>query len=118
MISQKMKLRMMLGLTALLLVLLPDRTFANDPIFAARPFWSSGSSKSGGDGIARFIDFDGDGDLDFVTCAPNPKRWVLFRNEAGKLAAEGRGSRHEFRSDQPRPALRLFTLQERSAVLS
>ncbi|MFC1636303.1 family 16 glycoside hydrolase [Planctomycetota bacterium] len=54
--------------------------------FSEQPIWSSGTAKSGGDGIARFIDFDRDGDLDFVTSAPNPKRWVLYRNQDGKLA--------------------------------
>jgi hypothetical protein len=61
---------------------------AADTIFSAKPIWSSGSRVSGGDGIARFIDVDGDGDLDFATCAPNPKRWVLYRNEGGQLASK------------------------------
>ncbi len=54
--------------------------------FSERPIWSSGTSVSGGDGIARLIDFDRDGDLDFVTSAPNPKRWVLYRNQDGRLS--------------------------------
>jgi len=62
--------------------------FAGDPIFTEKPIWSSGTSRSGGDGIARFIDVDSDGDLDFVTCAPDPRRWVLYRNDAGKLASK------------------------------
>jgi CubicO group peptidase (beta-lactamase class C family) len=56
--------------------------------FSDRPTWSSGTTESGGDGIARFIDFDRDGDLDFVTSAPNPNRWVLYRNMEGQLEAE------------------------------
>jgi len=55
-------------------------------IFSDRPIWSSGTKHSGGDGIARFVDFDRDGDLDFVTSAPDPMRWVLYRNESGKMA--------------------------------
>lgn len=58
------------------------------PTFSAKPLWSSGSRTSGGDGNARWIDADKDGDLDLVTSAPNPRRWVLFRNEKGKLASK------------------------------
>jgi len=54
--------------------------------FSQWPVWSSGTSVSGGDGIARFIDFDRDGDLDFLTSAPDPKRWVLYRNQDGRLS--------------------------------
>ncbi len=57
------------------------------PVFSAKPIWTSGSKTSGGDGNARWIDADKDGDLDLVTSAPNPRRWVLFRNEDGKLAS-------------------------------
>ena len=54
--------------------------------FSDQPVWSSGSEVSGGDGIARLIDIDQDGDLDFVTSAPDPRRWVAYRNDAGKIA--------------------------------
>ncbi len=57
------------------------------PMFSAKPIWKSGSRTSGGDGNARWIDADKDGDLDLVTSAPNPRRWVLFRNKDGKLAS-------------------------------
>lgn len=60
-----------------------DRAFFSD-----QPVWSSGTAVSGGDGIARLIDFDGDGDLDFVTSAPDPRRWVAYRNEDGRIAGE------------------------------
>jgi len=61
-------------------------TEPNQDIFSAKPIWSSGTGNSGGDGIARFIDFDKDGELDFVTSAPDPRRWVLYRNEGGQFA--------------------------------
>ena len=57
-----------------------------EDLFSSKPIWSSGTSRSGGDGIARFIDFDKDGDLDFVTSAPDPMRWVLHKNEDGVIA--------------------------------
>ena len=63
--------------------------------FSRQPIWSSGTARSGGDGIARFIDFDRDGDLDFVTSAPNPKRWVIYRNDNGKLAKKPFWESHE-----------------------
>jgi hypothetical protein len=66
---------------------LPGSAYSED-VFSKQPIWSSGSATSGGDGIARFIDLDRDGDLDFVTCAPEPKRWVLYRNEGGKLSTK------------------------------
>ena len=59
-----------------------------EPIFSDEPIWSSGTPTSGGDGIARLVDVDRDGDLDFVTSAPEPRRWVAYRNEAGTIAAE------------------------------
>ena len=58
------------------------------PRFSDQPIWKSGSRTSGGDGNARWIDADKDGDLDLVTSAPNPRRWVLFRNDNGKLASK------------------------------
>ena len=64
----------------------PSRLAHSKEVFSRQPIWSSGTAKSGGDGIARFIDFDHDGDLDFVTSAPSPKRWVLYRNQDGKIA--------------------------------
>jgi hypothetical protein len=57
-------------------------------LFSAQPIWTSRSSTSGGDGNARWIDADNDGDLDLVTSAANPRRWVLFRNQDGKLESE------------------------------
>ena len=60
----------------------------SEEFFSPKPIWSSGTTISGGDGIARFIDFDRDGDLDFVTSAPDPKRWVLYRNDGGKFSAD------------------------------
>ncbi len=59
-----------------------------DSMFSAEPIWTSGSTTSGGDGNARWIDADNDGDLDLVTSAPNPRRWVLFRNQDGKLESK------------------------------
>lgn len=57
-------------------------------MFSANPIWTSGSANCGGDGNARLLDIDQDGDLDLVTSAPNPRRWVVFENEGGKLAAK------------------------------
>ncbi len=56
--------------------------------FSSQPIWSSGTATSGGDGIARFIDIDRDGDPDFVTSAPDPRRWVAYRNDNGAIALE------------------------------
>ena len=55
-------------------------------VFSDQPVWSSGTAVSGGDGIARFIDIDRDGDPDFVTSAPDPMRWVAYRNDGGTIA--------------------------------
>jgi hypothetical protein len=74
------------------LILISTLSLAEDnqpaPRFSAEPIWSSGSSHSGGDGNARWIDADKDGDLDLVTSAPNPRRWVLFKNQGGKLTSK------------------------------
>ena len=79
------------------LVLVSNLSSADEPggeengrasMFSAQPIWTSGRSTSGGDGNARWIDADKDGDLDLVTSAPNPRRWVLFRNQDGKLESE------------------------------
>ena len=59
-----------------------------EDIFSEKPIWSSHTSNSGTDGVARFIDFDRDGDLDFVTAAADPMHWVLYRNEGGKISTE------------------------------
>ncbi len=74
--------------TASLVAIGAGRAPAEDALFSANPIWSSGTSHSGGDGIARFMDADADGDPDFVTCAPSPRRWVLYANDAGKLASK------------------------------
>ena len=66
-----------------------------EPIFSDEPIWSSGTQTSGGDGIARLLDVDRDGDLDFVTSAPEPRRWVAYRNDGGKIAAEPYWQSHE-----------------------
>ena len=55
------------------------------PNFSDKPVWVSGSQHCGGDGNARLLDFDQDGDLDLVTSAPNPSRWVVFENWDGKF---------------------------------
>ena len=65
------------------------------PIFSDEPIWSSGTQTSGGDGIARLLDVDQDGDLDFVTSAPEPRRWVAYRNDGGMIAAEPFWQSHE-----------------------
>jgi len=75
----------LLRVTFLFSIGLPGLARGED-YFSEQPIWSSGTDISGGDGIARFIDFDRDGDLDFVTSAPEPMRWVLYRNEGGKLS--------------------------------
>ena len=75
----------LLSATAIVVLSLSSAA-SSEEVFSSQPIWSSGTVKSGGDGIARFIDVDRDDDLDFVTSAPNPKRWVLYRNQGGKLA--------------------------------
>ena len=61
---------------------------ANSPLFSNIPVWTSGTTQSGGDGNARWIDVDRDGDLDLVTSAPGPRRWVLYANQHGLLAKQ------------------------------
>lgn len=56
--------------------------------FGSEPIWSNGTEISGGDGIARLIDFDHDGDLDFATSLPDPRRWALYPNEDGVISSE------------------------------
>jgi len=80
----KTKVKRLLLVTALFAIALSGLAHAEN-YFSERPIWSSGTSISGGDGVARFIDFDRDGDLDFLTSAPDPKRWVLYRNHNGTL---------------------------------
>ena len=67
------------------LALIPIAAWADPPKFSDKPVWVSGSRHSGGDGNAQFIDFDQDGDLDLVTSAPNPSRWVVFENDGEKF---------------------------------
>lgn len=68
---------------------------STEPIFSDEPIWSSGTQTSGGDGIARLLDVDRDGDLDFVTSAPEPRRWVAYRNDGGTIASEPFWQSHE-----------------------
>ena len=85
-----MKVTCISGIAALVLIstLSWADTTRRAPMFSTEPIWTSGSRTSGGDGNARWIDADKDGDPDLVTSAPNPRRWVLFRNEGGKLASK------------------------------
>ena len=73
------------------LVLVTTLSLAETPrasMFSDKPIWVSGSKYSGGDGNARLLDADNDGDLDLVTSVPNPRRWAVFLNEDGKLASK------------------------------
>ena len=63
----------------------PVAALAQQLTFSNKPIWVSGSKHCGGDGNARLLDFDQDGDLDLVTSQPNPSRWVVFENRDGKL---------------------------------
>ncbi len=65
-----------------------DEAASGRALFASQPIWSSGTEVSGGDGIARFIDIDRDGDPDFVTSAPDPRRWVAYRNDGGEIETQ------------------------------
>ena len=58
------------------------------PRFSKVPMWTSGTRNSGGDGNARLLDMDRDGDLDLVTSLPNPRRWAIFPNEGGQFASK------------------------------
>ena len=71
------------------LILIPAAAvWADAPLFSEKPVWVSGSKHCGGDGNAQLIDFDQDGDLDVVTSAPNPSRWVVFENDGGKIGQQ------------------------------
>lgn len=72
-------------ITLVALALIPIKVWTDQPKFSDQPVWVSGSQRSGGDGNAQLIDFDQDGDLDVVTSAPNPSRWVVFENVNGNL---------------------------------
>ncbi len=61
---------------------------AAEVTFSAQPIWTSQTTHCGGDGNAQLSDFDQDGDLDILTSAPGPKRWVLYVNHDGQLANE------------------------------
>ena len=71
--------------TTLTALALPSLTCGAD-LFSDQPIWSSRTTRSGGDGIARFIDFDRDGDPDLLTSQPNPMRWALYQNHNGRLS--------------------------------
>ncbi|MGB0579646.1 MAG: FG-GAP repeat domain-containing protein [Limisphaerales bacterium] len=75
-------------LTLATLALIPIVACTAAPRFSSKPVWVSGSQHCGGDGNARLLDFDQDGDLDLVTSAPNPSRWVVFENNGGKLGRQ------------------------------
>ena len=83
-----MKSNCMAAFTALYLFSTPSWADEHTPTFSDEPIWVSGSTNCGGDGNSQLLDLDQDGDLDLVTSAPNPRRWVVFRNENGKLAAK------------------------------
>jgi hypothetical protein len=85
-----MKMACITVVTAVVLITTILGTRAAEParLFSETPIWTSGSKTSGGDGNARWIDVDNDGRLDLVTSAPDPRRWVIFRNQGGRLAAK------------------------------
>ena len=73
---------------ALCLLPLPFASLGAASLFDPKPTWTSGSQHCGGDGNARLIDVDQDGDLDIVTSAPGPRRWVLFTNRDGRFGKD------------------------------
>ena len=79
------KSRALVWVTTLTALALPSLTCGAD-LFSDQPIWSSRTTRSGGDGIARFIDFDRDGDPDLLTSQPNPMRWALYQNLNGRLS--------------------------------
>ena len=83
-----MKIFCNLALAVIVLSSTPSSADQHEAMFSAQPIWTSGSTHCGGDGNARLLDVDQDGDLDLVTSAPNPRRWVVFMNENGKLASK------------------------------
>ncbi len=58
------------------------------PLFDSKATWTSGTRHCGGDGNARLIDADQDGDLDIVTSAPGPRRWVIYTNQGGRFSQQ------------------------------
>lgn len=83
-----MMLRIVISTIATVVLITASEARGSDPLFSEKPIWTSGSDYSGGDGNARWIDVDQDGDPDLVTSVPNPRRWALFSNENGKLATK------------------------------
>ena len=84
--EDKMTIMKRLCLTAVIVLFTCCTDVCGEELFSRQPIWSSGTTRSGGDGIARLIDFDKDGGLDFVTSAPGPMRWVLYRNDKGTIS--------------------------------
>ena len=74
--------------TAWLFFLTPIEADQPRDLFSTTPAWTSGSQHCGGDGNARLLDVDLDGDLDLVTSMPKPRRWAIFSNDGGTLAAK------------------------------
>jgi hypothetical protein len=84
----QMMTRSMLAVSALCLIAAPLLAEDHAVTFSNQPIWVSGSSHCGGDGNARWLDVDQDGDLDLVTSLPDPRRWAIFRNDNGKLGSK------------------------------